>query len=220
MSLDSALRVLNLTHYYKNNAVIKNLSFELGESEVLFLSGKNGSGKSTLLRLLSGVEIPNEGEILFCGESVVSDFQKIKAKIGLNEIGIYSHLTIKENLELFLNLGEGPVSSPVDSDYLNSKVKLFKLESELNKFPASCSSGYVKRISFLISIFKKPKLLLLDEPLVFLDTEVRKQILNEIRELLNNKSSVVIATHLRDALEDEIKDFKFQVLELEQGVIS
>ena len=211
MSQGRMLKVSNLTHYYKNNAVIKNLSFELGQSEMLCLSGRNGSGKSTLLRLLSGIEIPNQGEIEFDGFSVVNSFEKIKSKIGLNEVGIYSHLTIKENLELFSNL------CSVSSDYLNDKINLFKLENELNKFPGNCSSGYIKRISFLISILKKPKLLLLDEPLVFLDVEIRKQILNEIKDTLERQASVVIATHLVETLKEEVRDFKFKTLQLVKG---
>ena len=113
----------------------------------------------------------------------------------------------KENLELFSRLNS------INSDYLNKKVKLHKLEEQLNKFPDNCSSGYLKRISFLIAIIKKPKLLLLDEPLVFLDADARSQILNEIKISLDSGASVVIATHLVE----ELKAFKLKTLELVNG---
>ena len=92
MNQNNALKVSSLSHFYGNNVVLKDISFELNKAQMLCVSGKNGSGKSTLLRLLSGIEIPEQGEIEFNGNSIINDFEKVRSKIGLNEIGLYSCL--------------------------------------------------------------------------------------------------------------------------------
>ena len=150
--------------------------------ELAVLYGVSGAGKTTLLRMLAGLDRPSEGRIRVCGETWFDSARKIcvppqKRSIGFvfQNYALFPSMTVRGNLEFAAGSRKDP-----RTDLL---LKLIELEELQNRYPEELSGGQQQRVALARALIRKPKLLLLDEPLSALDPEMREKLQDEIMRL-------------------------------------
>ena len=178
----SSIKVKNISKWFGNNLVIKNVSLEIKDGEFVVLVGPSGCGKSTLLRIISGLEDLDEGEIFINSEDVTN---KIPSERELSMVfqsyALYPHMNVYENIGFSLK------TSGVDKELLKKKIaevaKILKLDSLLNRLPKQLSGGQRQRVAIGRAIIRQPRAFLFDEPLSNLDASLRVEMRLEISRL-------------------------------------
>ena len=211
------LSIKNLSFgYVGNEDLLKNVNFEISEGEILGILGASGIGKSSLLRVISGLEVPKEGEITY-DEKILNtrnlSVPPQKRDIGLvvQEKALFPHLNVLENVKFGL---KGPKRKKNEQamKYLN----LLKAEKFAKLMPNKLSGGEQQRVAIARAMAPEPKLLLMDEPFSSLDAELREALRSDTRDLFKRtKTSCIIVTH---DFEDADK-FCDVVSKLEEGQI-
>ena len=184
----SILKVKQATKNFsegRNLRGIKDVSFEVGQGEVVCVLGSSGSGKSTLLRVLAGVEQLDKGS--------VSVEENTLASYVSQEYTLWPHLTVLQNLTL------APLLRSKDKKSLIEEAKKllsrFDLSGYASSYPDELSGGQRQRVALLRAVMMKPKILLLDEITSALDPELTKGVLDLIRALAKDGYTMVIVTH-------------------------
>ncbi|MEJ6949490.1 heme ABC exporter ATP-binding protein CcmA [Natronospora cellulosivora (SeqCode)] len=192
-AVKSTLVVENLKKRLAGKEVLKGISLNLQEGEILSIFGPNGAGKTTLLNLLSTLSTPAKGKIILMGEDIRKTSAKIKRKVGLvsHKTFLYDSLTAYENLEFYAQM----YSLSNYEDRILTVIREVGLDYCLYDLVDSFSRGMKQRLAIARAIIHYPELLLLDEPYTGLDQHAIV-ILNKIIKDLNKKGrSTVIVTH-------------------------
>lgn len=210
------IKISNLTHKYKNQVVINELSINLENASSIGIIGASGCGKSTLMRLLAGIENQTFGEIFINDLSPQNDKKIFQSKIGyvFQKHNLFPHLTIFENLMLIME----KIKKNSEKDALlrvNELLVQFKIENEAHKKPSEISGGQAQRASIARAILTKPEVIFLDEPTASLDPILTKEVLNSVKELKKSGNEFVFITHEMDFL----KEFADYVIFMEKGKI-
>ena len=178
---------------------VQNLSLEIKDKEFLVLLGPSGCGKSTTLRMLAGLEDVTDGKIMIDGMTV-NHLPAGARGLGMvfQSYALYPHMTIRDNLSFGLRMMKG--SDKLDDDEIQSRVNeiadLLDLGQHLQKKPKELSGGQRQRVALGRALVRRPKVLLMDEPLSNLDAELRHQMRNEIRRLHDDLGTTTIyVTH-------------------------
>ncbi|HZH87357.1 MAG TPA: ABC transporter ATP-binding protein [Brumimicrobium sp.] len=186
---------------------LKDVTFDLKAGDVCAIIGESGSGKTTLVRLIAGLERPDEGSISLDGEVVASMnifVQPEKRKIGLvfQEYALFPHLTI------FDNILYGISKLKNKKERVQEMLDLVGLSDMGKRYPHQLSGGQQQRVALARALAPQPTLLILDEPFSNLDAMLRKQLRNEVFDIIKKtKVTVLFVTHdTQDALSvaDEI----------------
>lgn len=160
--------------------VANDISFSINEGEIFTILGRSGSGKTTLLRMLSGLENPDSGTICI-GDKVVYD-AKTNLPPNQREIAIvFQNYALLPHLSIAQNIAFGSKASPEELLHVMQKTKIETLSS---KYPHEISGGQQQRVALARAILDKPKILLLDEPLSNIDTELRAILRAELKEMI------------------------------------
>ena len=163
-----------------------NISLDINSGEFLALQGKSGSGKTTLFRIIAGLE-KAKGEIVV--DKKVWQNEKISLPPQKREIGfVFQDYALFENMTVLENL----LFVKKDIKLANHLLKITELETLKNRYPANLSGGQKQRVSLARAMMKKPKILLLDEPLSALDMDMRLKLQNEVRALHNEFGTTTI----------------------------
>lgn len=197
------LSVKNLSFEYKNNLVLKDLSFELPNGKTLAILGKNGAGKSTLLSILLSILPFKKGEILLNNTSYKNTKIKQRARqIGFvpqSETNTFS-FSVKDMILFGLNASISLFSSPSKED---EKKAIFAselagckhlLEANIDEI----SGGQMQLVLIARALVNSPKLLIMDEPTSYLDTARQNEILRLISRLNENNIAVIFSSHYPD----------------------
>ena len=185
---------------YENGfTAVNELNLEINEGEFLVLLGPSGCGKSTTLRMLAGLEDVTSGEISI-GNAKVNDLPPGARGIGMvfQSYALYPHMSISDNLSFGLRMmkGEDRKSDDEISKLINETATMLGLSDELEKKPKQLSGGQRQRVALGRALIKRPRVLLMDEPLSNLDAELRQQMRIEIRRLHDElKMTTVYVTH-------------------------
>ena len=178
---------------------VQNLSLEIKDKEFLVLLGPSGCGKSTTLRMLAGLEDVTDGKIMIDGMTV-NHLPAGARGLGMvfQSYALYPHMTIQDNLSFGLRMMKG--SDKLDDQEIQSRVDeiadLLDLSQHLRKKPKELSGGQRQRVALGRALVRRPKVLLMDEPLSNLDAELRHQMRNEIRRLHDELGTTTIyVTH-------------------------
>ncbi len=164
-----SLQVNNLTKYFDQRKVFKDLSFIVEDNSCLVVIGKNGSGKTTLLKILAGLYSPNEGEIKYNlgGKTIKKDQTKKFLSLVAPDLNLYDELTALENLKFLSKIQ----SLSFGEDDLLKKIHDAGLKSRENDLVGSFSSGMKQKLKIVFALLNQPKFLLLDEPSSNLDED-------------------------------------------------
>lgn len=198
--------------FVRGPSIIAELTIPAGFS-VTTLFGPSGCGKTTVLRCLAGLERPNEGSIAAAGATWFDSRRRICLTPQQRDIGflfqdyaLFPHLNVAENIAYGLR-DRGTGRQPIDSR-ISEMLQLFELQGLEHRKPNQISGGQQQRVALARVLVRRPKLLLLDEPLSALDATLREQLRTQLRRLLAKfQIPVVVVTHDRTeaiALSDQI----------------
>ena len=165
-----------------NICVANDINLSIKEGEIFTILGKSGSGKTTFLRMIAGLETPDNGEIVIDEKEVFSKKNNLQPKdrkvaVVFQNYALLPHLTIASNITF------GSDASKADLEEVLEKTKL---KGQENKFPHELSGGQQQRVALARAIINKPKILLLDEPLSNIDTELRAHLRIELKEMIKS----------------------------------
>ena len=177
-----ALTLRNVSKSFGNLEVLKNISFELGDGELLVLLGSSGCGKSTLLRLIAGLEEVSEGEIYLNNDRIEMLPPKERGvAMVFQNYSLYPHMSVGENLAFPLKIAKRPKLE------IRKKVEetaaMLGLTEKLSVKPGELSGGQRQRVALGRALIRKPTIFLLDEPLSNLDADLRARMRQEIVSL-------------------------------------
>ena len=183
----------------KDVVAVSDFHFVIPDGKLVGLLGPSGCGKSTALNLISGLEVPTEGRIFF-GEDDVTDLPPEHRGVGLvfQNYALYPHLSVRQNIRFPLeNLkGEAKLTKEVMEEKVLEAAKVVQIEGLLDRKPSEMSGGQQQRVAIARALVKKPKVLLLDEPLSNLDARLRLQTREEIRRIqCETGITTVFVTH-------------------------
>ena len=190
----------NVTKRYDDGTVAVNkLSITVHDGEFLVLVGPSGCGKSTTLRMLAGLEDVTDGQITIDG-NVVNDLAPGDRDVGMVFQGyaLYPHMTVSENLSFGLRMAKGDDKLSKDEIQvrIDDAASLLGLTEQLDKKPKELSGGQRQRVALGRALVRRPKVLLMDEPLSNLDADLRNQMRTEIRRLHDELGTTTIyVTH-------------------------
>lgn len=193
------IQLKNINKSFNSKPVLRNLNLDLKEGSVNVILGSSGCGKSTLLRILSGLELKDEGEFFYKNLSIdsipVTDFGYV-----IQEGGLFPHLKAQENICLAAKMAGWDQNKL--KKRLDELLELVSLDSDLvKKYPHQLSGGQRQRLALARALFMDPPVLLLDEPLGALDSVIRFDLQKELKNLFKklNKTVVLITHDLREA---------------------
>ena len=172
--------------YEDGTNAVTDFNLEIGEKEFVVLVGPSGCGKSTTLRMLAGLEKLTSGDIKISG-NVVNELPPSVRDIGMvfQSYALYPHLNVRQNLSFGLSLQQGK-DRLSDSDIekrVDELAEILGIDDILEKMPKSLSGGQRQRVALGRALAKRPKVILMDEPLSNLDAKLRSQMRIEIRRL-------------------------------------
>ncbi len=159
--------------YSNSDLVVNNVSLEIYKGEFFSLLGPSGCGKSTLLRILAGLETPNAGRILIDGHDM-TELPPYERPVNMmfQSYALFPHMTVSENVSF--GLRQEKISKTLIKGRVDDMLHLLKLEKYADRYPHQLSGGQRQRIALGRCLIKKPKLVLLDEPLAALDKKLRE----------------------------------------------
>ncbi len=203
MSIDNMekplIQVQNLGKRFGDLEVLKDISVDIYKGDVVCVIGPSGSGKSTFLRCLNRLEEPTGGHILFEGVDIVdkkTNIDKHRQKMGMvfQQFNLFPHMTILKNLTLApMNL-QGRDRKEAEEQALKL-LKKVGLADRAESYPNQLSGGQKQRIAIVRALCMNPDVMLFDEPTSALDPEMVGEVLNVMRELAEEKMTMVVVTH-------------------------
>lgn len=199
--MNTILELCNVSVGYDQTAIIDNVDLALEKGEIGCLLGASGSGKSTLLRAIAGFHPVATGVIKLQGNVVssVSDFTAPEHRhIGMmfQDFALFPHLTVGQNIEFGISGDPIFKSRQKKNEKVIEMLRLVGLEGFENRSIHALSGGQQQRVALARAIAPQPSVLLLDEPFSSLDTELRKELSHQIREILKLQGiSAILVTH-------------------------
>ena len=191
----------NLVKRYKELIALDHFSMEVNEGEILGLLGPNGCGKTTAINCILSLLKFDKGDIEIFGEEMTPNSYSIKREIGVvpQEVSVFENLTVEENIDYFCGLYIDDTNTR--KEYVNEAVEFVGLEEYRKFYPKKLSDGLKRRLNIACGIAHKPKLIFLDEPTVAVDAQSRNFILEGIKRLNREGSTIVYTTHYLEEAE-------------------
>lgn len=208
MSSTSLLEMKHVKKTFGSLEVLKDISIEVNEGEVVAIIGPSGSGKSTFLRCATLLENMDEGTLSYCGESATLNesgaaqyvdkkkLHSIRNNFGLvfQNFNLFPHFSVLKNvIDALINVQKRD-KAEVTAE-ARELLKKVGLENKEDSYPGQLSGGQQQRVAIARALAMNPKMLFFDEPTSALDPEITAGILKLLRELANEKMTMVIVTH-------------------------
>ena len=213
------LIVKNLEKSFGKTKVLKDINLEINEKERVVIIGPSGCGKSTLLRCINQIEKPTKGTVLFEGiplDDKKTDINKIRIKMGMvfQQFNLFPHLKVIDNIIL----------APVKLNLMSKEDAIKKgktlldkigLAEKINNYPKELSGGQQQRVAIIRALMLDPDLLLFDEPTSALDPEMKKEVLELMKDLGKSGLTMIVVTHEMQF----VKEFATRVIFIDEGKI-
>lgn len=206
--MTTKIKATNIWKKFNNLEVLKGIDLEVNEGEVVAVIGPSGGGKSTLLRCLNKLETIDKGSITIDGEELCretsggteyvknNDVRRIACKMGMvfQQFNLFPHMTVLENLiEAPVNVQKRDKAEVIkEAEVLLAKVGL---SDKRDVYPRKLSGGQQQRVAIARALAMKPAIMLFDEPTSSLDPELTGEVLRAMRELADEKMTMVVVTH-------------------------
>jgi len=201
------IKVSNISHFYGNEQVLYDLSFEIKESEFVFLSGDSGSGKSTLLSILSTLLKPSSGKFLINNITIdeISNIDTFRQK----NIGFVFQFHYLIN---YLNVYENIALAAIDEKNINTLLDELGILELANRYPNEISGGQRQRVALARALINNPKIIFADEPTGSLDSKNTKIVYELLEKAVKGGTTVVVASH-----DMQIQQYATQIIRLSDG---
>ena len=206
--MTTKIKATNIWKKFNNLEVLKGIDLEVNEGEVVAVIGPSGGGKSTLLRCLNKLETIDKGSITIDGDELCretsggteyvknNDVRRIACKMGMvfQQFNLFPHMTVLENLiEAPVNVQKRDKAEVIkEAEVLLAKVGL---SDKRDVYPRKLSGGQQQRVAIARALAMKPAIMLFDEPTSSLDPELTGEVLRAMRELADEKMTMVVVTH-------------------------
>jgi len=194
------IKVVNLHKRYRHLHVLKGISTEIQQGEVVCIIGPSGSGKSTFLRCINLLEKPSEGHIYIENIDVTDhsriNVNEVRAEVGMvfQRFNLFPHLTALENITIAPVKVRG-LSTEEAQDRAYKLLERVGLRHKADAYPEQLSGGQQQRIAIARALAMKPKALLFDEPTSALDPEMIQEVLDVMKDLAHEGMTMVVVTH-------------------------
>ncbi|MDY0280245.1 MAG: ABC transporter ATP-binding protein [Salinivirgaceae bacterium] len=195
-TLDSQLSITNISKSYGDIKALKNISLEVSEGELFGLIGPDGAGKTSLFRILTTLLLPDSGSATVNGFDVVSDYKKIRNKIGYmpGKFSLYQDLTVEENLNFFATL----FNTSIQENYDLIKDIYQQIEPFKNRRAGKLSGGMKQKLALSCALIHRPTVLFLDEPTTGVDAVSRKEFWQMLKSLKAQGITIFVSTPYMD----------------------
>ena len=203
------LALTDITINYEGRTILDSACLSVARGEIVSLVGPSGSGKTTLLRVIAGLEHPSQGTVVI-DNKLMTGVPTHKRDVGLvfQDNQLFPHLSVFDNIAYSLRIKR--VSKALQIEKVNEMLSLIGMENLAHRDVGQLSGGEAKRIAVARALVADPFILLLDEPLTGLDTELHDRLLDEMGALLRTRGTTVVhvthdhneATRLSDRVVD------------------
>jgi lipopolysaccharide export system ATP-binding protein len=196
MSEKQILDAREIRKFFRQREVVKSVSFNVSQGEVVGLLGPNGAGKTTSFYMVVGLLFPNEGQILLNGEDITDLPMHVRARRGISylpqNMSIFRKLTVEENLRAIMEVVGIPTHERKDS--IEQLLNKFQITHIAKSLGAALSGGERRRVEIARALIIKPKFLLLDEPFAGIDPVTVQEIQKIIEKLRDEDGLGVLIT--------------------------
>ena len=217
---EAVISIQNLSKTFGTNEVLKDISFEVKQGEVVTIIGSSGSGKSTLLRCVNLLEKPTSGKIFYNGQNILEHDKSIyeyRTHVGM----VFQQFNLFNNLNVLENCIIGPMKVLKKSKEEAEKIAKEFLEkvgmsAYINAKPRQLSGGQKQRVAIARALSMQPDVLLFDEPTSALDPEMVNEVLETMKSLAHTGLTMIVVTH-EMGFAKEVSD---RVVFMDKGVIA
>ena len=213
--MNKIFEVKGLEKSYKNNKVIKNISFEVLKGEILCILGPNGAGKSTTINVLTGVLGYELGELFYSGRKIKKNDKEFKGKLGVvpQDIALYEDISAEQNLRFFASL-YGLKGKALD-EKTKEALEFAGLSERAKDKVRTFSGGMKRRLNIACAIAHNPELLIMDEPTVGIDPQSRNHILDSVKKMRERGMTIIYTTHYME----EVEEISTRIIVMDKGEI-
>ncbi len=203
MLLTHAIEIIDLYKTYKGSdePALNGIRLQVPMGEIFGLLGPNGAGKTTTINILCGILPPSEGKVNISGMSLESNLDQIKRTIGVvpQDIALYPTLSARENLS-FIGSMYG-LKGKILRERINESLTTFGLHKFADRKVMTYSGGMKRRLNLIAGIMHRPKILFLDEPTVGIDVQSRNVILEFLKKLNQEGTTIIYTSHYMEEAE-------------------
>ena len=204
MDREIVLEMKDIVKMYGNLCAVDHVNFSMRKGEIVAVIGPSGSGKSTLLRCINGLNKVTSGEIILSGET------------GM----VFQHFNLFPHMTCIDNITYAPIKvKKIDREEARKKaeelLKMVGLETKADVYPAHLSGGQKQRVAIARALAMDPELMLFDEPTSALDPEITGEVLNVMKKLAENHTTMIVVTHEMGFA----KEVAERVLFMDQGIV-
>lgn len=195
------IKVSKLDRNFGDLKAIQGLDLEVEKGRIYGFLGPNGCGKTTAIRMLTGLLKPSSGEIQVLGHRLPQDAEKLRLHIGYmtQKFSLYDDLTVKENLQFVAKIYG--LSGQLQKNRIDELLNIYGLDQKKNQLAGSMSGGQRQRLGLSAATLHKPELLFLDEPTSAVDPENRRDFWEQLFDLSDQGTSILVSTHYMDEAE-------------------
>lgn len=193
-------KIDQLTKKYGENTILKDISAEVNDGDIISIIGPSGAGKSTFLRCLTLLEKPTTGTVFLEGEDLTKKTQKeiehVREKVGMvfQNFNLFPNMTVLKNITLAPVRVKGLTEDEAQQQALEL-LKQVGLSDKADAYPDNLSGGQRQRVAIARALAMKPDVMLFDEPTSALDPEMVGEVLDVMRELAKSGMTMVVVTH-------------------------
>ncbi len=194
--MKKSIKIRNVSKSINGKKILRNISFDAYEGEIIGLVGPNGAGKSTLMKIMTGLYSYDEGDIFYYEYNLKDDFEKCLSMVGtlIESPDLYKNLSGKNNLKIFKSMFKD-----IDEEQIKEIVRIVELEKYLGKKVKTYSLGMKERLGIATALINKPKILILDEPTNGLDPIGIKKIISILKNMKD--TTIIISSHMLSEIE-------------------
>ncbi|WP_299200929.1 ABC transporter ATP-binding protein [uncultured Amphritea sp.] len=196
-----AIKAEQLSRRFGDSLAVQKLDLEVEKGRIYGFLGPNGCGKTTTIRMLTGLLKPSAGKVHVLGFSLPEDAEKLRLRIGYmtQKFSLYDDLTVLENLKFIASIYG--LTARQQKQRIAELLSIYGLQAKSKQLAGSMSGGQRQRLSLAAATLHKPELLFLDEPTSAVDPENRREFWEQLFDLSDQGTSILVSTHYMDEAE-------------------